>query len=149
MSTNRILVASAIAGALLMLPLSLSAQDIKGKLATAKSIKCTFPLMAVGTWGAQPDAKVKPASLVLQFDSIKADEGTAQLASSFGEYDIIVRYSEGYLHFIQSFLSGPLYTTTILEKKTSGGKLKAMHSRHEHTDVSLPGYTSSPEQYYG
>jgi hypothetical protein len=24
-----------------------------------------------------------------------------------------------------------------------------MHSRHEYTDVSLPGYTSSPEQYYG
>jgi hypothetical protein len=53
------------------------------------------------------------------------------------------------LHFIQSFLDGQLYTTTILEKRTAGGKFKAMHSRHEHTDISLPGFTSSPEQYYG
>ena len=56
---------------------------------------------------------------------------------------------DGYLHFIQSFLNGPLYTTTILEKKTPSGKYKAMHSRHEFTDFALPGFTSSPEQYYG
>ena len=72
-----------------------------------------------------------------------------QLKAVVGKYDIIVRYSAGYLHFIQSFLDGPLYTTTILEKKTAGGKLKAMHSRHEFTDFALPGITSSPEQYYG
>jgi len=106
--------------------------------------------MAVGTWGReQPEAKVKPADLVLQFEAVNADEGTAELKSGFGKYDIVVRYAGGYLHFIQSFLDGQLYATTILEKKTAGGKLKAMHSRHEYTDVSLPGYTSSPEQYYG
>jgi hypothetical protein len=124
--------------------------DLKGKLATVKSVKCTFPLMAVGTWGAtQPEAKVKPSTLVLEFEGINADEGTAQLKSNYGQYDITVRYAEGYLHFIQSFLNGPLYTTTILEKKTASGKLKAMHSRHEFTDFALTGYTSSPEQYYG
>jgi len=151
MSTNRILAALAIAGALLLVPCSLSAQDaVKGTLATATRIKCTFPLMTVGTWGReQPDAKVKPANLVLQFEAINADEGTAKLESGFGKYDINVRYAGGYLHFIQSFLDGPLYTTTVLEKKTAGGKLKAMHSRHEFTDIALPGYTSSPEQYYG
>ena len=132
-------------------PKTLSGQDaVKGKLATVKSIKCTFPLVAVGRWGGeQPEAKVNPAKLVLQFVEINADEGTARLEASVGAYDIIVRYSGGYLHFIQSFLDGPLYTTTILEKQTSGGKLKAMHSRHEYTDVTLPGFTSSPEQYYG
>jgi len=151
MPINRILSALAIIGTLLLGPCPLSAQNsAKGVLATAKSIKCTFPLMAVGTWGReQPEAKVKPADLVLQFEAVNADEGTAELKSGFGKYDIVVRYAGGYLHFIQSFLDGPLYTTTILEKKTAGGKLKAMHSRHEHTDVSLPGYTSSPEQYYG
>jgi hypothetical protein len=151
MPINRIIAVFATAGALLLGPWSLNAQNsAKGILAMAKSIKCTFPLMAVGTWGReQPEAKVKPADLVLQFDAVNADEGTAELKSGFGKYDIVVRYAGGYLHFIQSFLDGQLYTTTILEKKTAGGKLKAMHSRHEYTDVSLPGYTSSPEQYYG
>jgi hypothetical protein len=151
MSINRVLAGVTIAGVLLLLPASLKSQNaLKGKLAAAKSIKCTFPLVAVGTWTAkQAEANVKPANLSLQFTSINADEGTAQLEASVGQYDIIVRYAEGYLHFIQAFLNGPMYTTTILEKQTSSGKLKAMHSRHEFTDFALPGFTSSPEQYYG
>jgi len=109
--------------------------------------------MAVGTWGdKEPEVKVKPANRELQFDAINTDEGTAtstDLKAGYGKYDIIVRYAGGYLHFIQSFLDGPLYTTTILEKKTASGKFKAMHSRHEFTDFALTGFTSSPEQYYG
>ncbi len=139
-----------VSAALMLCSTLLWAQDAKGTLATAKSLKCTFPLMSSGTWGKeQPDAKTKPSNLVLQFDAINTDEGTAELLGGFGKYDIIVRYAGGYLHFIQSFLDGPLYTTTVIEKKTAGGKLKAMHSRHEYTDVSLPGFTSTPEQYYG
>ena len=150
MFINRALVNLVIFGALLLTPGVSSAQDGKGTLASVKSIKCTFPLMAVGTWGSEkPEAKVQPSSLILQFDSINADEGTAELKSDLGQYDIVVRYANGYLHFIQSFLDGQLYVTTVLEKKTAGGKLKAMHSRHEYTDFALPGFTSSPEQYYG
>ena len=151
MSINRVLVFFTVCGALIWAPGSLSAQDpLKGSLGKTTSLKCTFTLMSVGTWGKErPEAKIQPANLVLQFDAINTDEGTAELKAGFGKYDIIVRYAGGYLHFIQSFLDGQLYTTTILEKKTASGKLKAMHSRHEHTDVSLPGFTSSPEQYYG
>ena len=150
MFNNRALANLVIFGALLLSPGVSSAQDGKGTLASVKSIKCTFPLMAVGTWGREKtEAKVQSSSLILQFDSINADEGTAELKSDLGKYDIVVRYANGYLHFIQSFLDGQLYVTTVLEKKTAGGKLKAMHSRHEYTDFALPGYTSSPEQYYG
>ena len=150
MSINRNLSVLAISGVLLLFPQLSNGQAAKASLANVKSIKCTFPLMAVGTWGKEkPEAKVQPADLVLQFDAVNTDEGTAQLKSGLGQYDIVVRYANGYLHFIQSYLDGQLYITTVLEKKTASGKLKAMHSRHEHTDVSLPGYTSSPEQYYG
>jgi hypothetical protein len=151
MSINNRLAGFAIAGALLFAPSLFRAQDpAKGKLAAAKNLKCTFPLVAVGTWGAkEPEAKVKSANLVLQFVDINTDEGTARMDSSYGAYDITLRYAGGYLHFIQSFLDGQLYTTTVLEKQTNGGKLKAMHSRHEFTDFALPGFTSSPEQYYG
>ena len=119
-------------------------------LARASTIKCTFPLMVLSSLRDEPPkAEVKPSTLVLQFEDINADEGTAELKSGVGAYDIIVRYAQGYLNFIQSFREGPLYVTTVLEQKTSEGKLKAMHSRHEFTIVSLPGFTSSPEQYYG
>jgi len=135
-----------------VLPLSpLSAQSVvPGTLAKAKAIKCTFSVMTVATWGKEKaEVQVKPSNQVLEFEGINADEGTAELKSGYGKYDIIVRYAEGYLHFIQSFLNGPLYTTTIQEKLTAGGKFKAVHSRHEHTDINLPGFTSSPEQYIG
>lgn len=150
MSYNRWFTIAAAFTMFLLFPRPSSAQADKGVLAGVKSIKCTFPLMAIGTWGREkPEAKVQPANLVLQFDSIDAEGGTAALQSGLGQFDIVVRYANGYLHFIQSFLDGQLYVTTVLEKKTAGGKLKAMHSRHEYTDISLPGFTSSPEQYYG
>ena len=144
MSTKTFLIVIAVG---ILFPCSLRAQS---PLAKATRIKCTYNLMAVGTWGKeQTEAKTKPANITQEFENINTDEGTAELKATVGKYDIIVRYAEGYLHFIQAFLNGPLYTTTILDKKTPSGKLKAMHSRHEFTDFALPGITSSPEQYYG
>jgi hypothetical protein len=137
--------------AIILFPTVLPAQSA-GTLAKATRVRCTFSLMATGTWGKdQAEAKTKPTTLNLEFESINTDEGTAELKEQgkVGKYDIIVRYAQGYLHFIQAFYNGPLYTTTVLDKKTPAGKLKAMHSRHEFTDFALPGFTSSPEQYYG
>jgi hypothetical protein len=152
MSNKRTFAVSTIVGVFLLVP-SLSARTAalapQGTLASATSVKCTFSLMTVGVLGDKPDAKVKPATLVLEFVAVNADEGSAELKSGVGVYDIIVRYAQGYLNFIQSFRDGPLHTTTILDKKTAGGKFKAMHSRHEYTDFALPSFTSSPEQYYG
>jgi hypothetical protein len=153
MSMKRIFVGLAMFAAVALAPGSLNAQGTQqGPLAKVKSIRCTFPVMSVGTWGKdKPEVQVKPPTLKepLQFEGINIDEGTAELKSDYGKYDIIVRYTNGYLHFIQSFLDGRLYVTTILEKKTASGTFKAVHSRHEYTEVSLPGWTSSPEQYLG
>ena len=150
MRVKRNLASLTIAATLFAVP-ARSQDPAKGKLAMAKTIKCTFPLIVVGTWsGDQAKAEIKPAKLLLQFEDVNTDEGTARMEGALGgTYDITVRYAEGYLHFIQSFLNGPLYTTTVLEKKTADGNLKAMHSRHEFTDFALAGFTSSPEQYYG
>ena len=149
MSKNNILAVSVIMGIMLAVSSSLHAQVT---LAKATSIRCTFSLMTLSNLREEPPkAEVKPSTRVLQFDGINADEGTAQLKSESGggAYDIAVRYAQGYLNFIQSFREGPVYMTTVLDQKTRGGKLKAMHSRHEFTIVSLAGWTSSPEQYYG
>jgi hypothetical protein len=151
MSMKKILAVLAFCGVAALMPAALHAQSAPGPLANAKAIRCKFSVMSVGTWTKEKtEAQVKPSTTPeLEFFGINVDEGTAELKSSYGKYDIIVRYANGYLHFIQSFLDGHLYVTTILEKKTENGKLKAMHSRHEYTDVSLPGFTSRPEQHVG
>src|SRR5262245_34416407 len=76
----------------------------QGKTAVAKSLRCTFPLNATGNWKKEgpPEATVKPTALVLVFESIDTDEGTARLRSGSVGSDIVARLSGGYLHFIQS-----------------------------------------------
>jgi hypothetical protein len=122
----------------------------QGRLASAKALRCTFPRNAIGSWSTAggPSAVVKPSTLVLRFDSIDFDNGTAQLRTGKVASEMVVRMAEGYVHFMQVFRTGPLYTTTVFDKDANG-KLKAVHSRHEYFAVPLAGSTSSPEQYYG
>jgi len=122
----------------------------QGRLAAAKALRCTFARNATGSWSkaGAATAVVKPSTLVLRFDSIDLDDGTAQLRTGKVANEVVVKMAEGYVHFMQVFRTGPLYTTTVFDKDASG-KLKAVHSRHEYFVVPLAGSTSSPEQYYG
>ena len=136
----------------MLLLASVGATDAaQSRIANAKSLRCSFPRHAVGTWGKDgaPDATVQSTPLTLRFDSIDPDSGTAQLRSGTVGAEVTVRLAEGYLHFMQSFRTGPLYVTTVFDVGDKTGKLKAVHSRHEYFAVALPGATSSPEQYYG
>jgi hypothetical protein len=120
------------------------------RLAAAKSLDCVFTLVVTGTWNdGDPQADLKPTRMSIRFVSIDADEGTAVAVGGFGSSTIIVKSSVEALHFIQSFRDGPLYVTTVFDKVSHAGRLKAVHTRHEYADVSLPGFTSRPEQYYG
>jgi hypothetical protein len=121
------------------------------RIASVKALRCSFPRHAVGTWGKDgaPDVTVQSTPLVLRFDSIDPDSGTAQLRSGTVGSEVTVRLAEGYLHFMQVFRTGPLYITTVFDVGDKSGKFKAVHSRHEFFAVPLPGATSSPEQYYG
>ena len=121
------------------------------RIASVKALRCSFPRHAVGTWGKDgvPDVTAQSTPLVLRFDSIDPDGGTAQLRSGTVGSEITVRLAEGYLHFMQVFRTGPLYITTVFDVADTSGKFKAVHSRHEFFAVPLPGATSSPEQYYG
>jgi hypothetical protein len=123
----------------------------QGQAPAPKALRCTFALNTTATWNTQgeADAAVKPSKLVLRFDSINTDEGTAELRNGTVGTGITVQLAARNLHFVQSFRSGPLYVTTVFAQGSSGGKLKAVHSRHEYLKVPLDGATSSPEQYYG
>ena len=120
------------------------------RLAAAKALTCVFPALSVGDWKSGTAAvEAKPATLSLGFADIDTDEGTARVIGAFGPSDIVVRLSSGTLHFVQSFREGPLYVTTIFPYESRPGRLRAVHTRHEFTEVSLPGFTSRPEQYIG
>jgi hypothetical protein len=123
----------------------------QSRIASAKSLRCSFPRNATGTWtkDGMPEATVRSTALMLRFDSIEPDSGTAQLRNGSVGTEVTVRLAEGYLHFMQAFRTGPLYVTTVFDVGDKSGKLKAVHSRHEYFSVPLPGATSSPEQYYG
>jgi hypothetical protein len=128
-----------------------SSARAQGKAAAAKSLRCEFALSSVATWNAAgaAAAAVKPSKLVLRFESINPDEGTAELKDGTVASGITVQMAAKNLHFIQSFRSGPLYVTTVFDQENPNGTYKAVHSRHEFFKTPLEGSTSSPEQYYG
>lgn len=120
------------------------------RLAGASALKCTFTVQATGTWkGGESEASIKPAKLSVAFTAVDTQEGTAEAVGDAGKSHITVRLLGSYLHFMQLDPYGALYVTTVMDTETRGGKLQAVHTRHEYTPVSLPGLTSRPEQYYG
>jgi hypothetical protein len=149
-SLRPILYLAAVAGALVLAPSS-SLLRAQGKAVNAKSLRCIFSLNATGTWNKDDaaGAVINTSKLVLRFDSINTDEGTAELKSGSVGSGLTLQSAGGNLHFLQSFRSGSMHLTTVFDKETTGGKLKAVHSRHEYLNVPLDGSTSRPEQYYG
>ena len=121
--------------------------------ARAKALNCVFSVVATASWkNGEPVAEIKAAKLSMEFDTIEPQEGSARYAggdTNLAVSDIIAQLSGGSLHLLQTSRSGAVYITTVYPSESRGGKLKAVHARHEYTEVSLPGYTSRPEQYYG
>ncbi len=131
---------------------SLSAANAaaQGRLAGTTGLDCTFTVIATGTWtGGDAEASLDASTFSIQFELIDTDGATAEVVGPYGASSIIVRQTGDYLHLVQMFMVGPLYTTTVIDRETRDGKLMAVHTRHEYTDTSLPGFTSRPEQYYG
>jgi hypothetical protein len=125
-------------------------------LADVQRLKCTFTLLATGTWNKDvPSAEVTAATLSMQFDAIDTQEGSANVvdvsAASAGAPHITVRLLGDNLHFLAMNSSGSVYLTTVFwdREGRTGGRYKAVHTRHEFTQIRLTSFTSRPEQYYG
>ena len=123
----------------------------QNRLPAATELTCSFSLVATGTWtdDTTPSVELEASRLRFRFVEIDTDGATAAAEGAFGASHIITRLSGDYLHFVQMFRSGPLYTTTVINRETADGKLKAVHTRHEYNDFRLEGHTSRPETYYG
>jgi hypothetical protein len=125
-------------------------RELRALLQNALRADCRFTSVARGDWpAAEASFKSEPVSFHAVFFDIDVESGTAEAEGQFGASYIVVRYTDGYLHFMQTLNSGPIYLTTIFAEPSSDGRLKAVHTRHEYTQVSLPGYTSRPESYLG
>jgi hypothetical protein len=135
----------------ILVALASTPASAQAPLGAAKSLRCSFPRQATATWGkdGEPAAATRSSSLVLRFEAIDTEAGTAQLRNGAVGSDVTVRFAEGYMHFMQAFRTGPLYTTTVFTVAARGGMFKAVHSRHELFATPISGATSSPEQYYG
>ena len=125
-------------------------------LGNVQSLKCTFTLLATGTWdNSAPSAEVTPANLTMQFDAIDTQDGTASVsnvsATGGGTPNVTVRLLGDNLHILAMNSTGSVYLTSVFADRDSraGAKFKAAHTRHEFTQVRLAGFTSRPEQYYG
>ena len=135
-----------------------AAQD---RLAEVKSLSCSFPVIATGTWtNGDAEGRVGGSRLTVRFGAI--DTGAAavvidaglpitevEAVEPYGPSHLITRFTGDYLHFIQMFTAGALFTTTVINRETRDGKLMAVHTRHVYADVLDPAVTSRPEQYYG
>jgi len=123
---------------------------LQEQLRSATRIDCSFTQIATGDWdGESTQFDAEPVEFSAVFFDIDVESGTAEAEGRFGASYIIVRYAEGYLHFMQSLNSGPLYLTTVFAQPSANDRLKAVHTRHEYTQVRLPGFTSRPEIYLG
>jgi len=125
-------------------------------LSDVQRLKCTFTLLATGTWdNGVPSAEVTKAGLSMEFEAIDTQEGTANVGDvstlSAGAPHITVRLLNDNLHFLAMNSSGSVYLTTVFSDRDSraGGRFKAVHTRHEFTQIRLTSFTSRPEQYYG
>ncbi len=55
------------------------------------------------------------------------------------------------LHFLERSMLGSVNLTSVFADETPQGKLRAVRSRHEYLQMTVPGFVAEPtvSQYYG
>ena len=64
---------------------------------------------------------------------------------------VTVKLTGSNIHFIDMRAGGAVTLTTVFSQESKDKKLKAVHTRTDYLQMSLPGFVSEPEvaQYYG
>ena len=109
-----------------------SATRAELNLLTIKSLDCTFPVSAIGSWkGAEPTAQVSTdATVSATFDNIDTQDMIARLATGTKE-EVILQASRTSLHLVEIEEAGRVAITTVFARESAGGRLRAVHSRVE------------------
>ena len=136
-----------------LLPLSVQAQlnPLQDQLEQATRLECRFTVIGNAEWdGSAASIELSDTEFEVVFFDIDVEEGSAEVEGRYGGQSyIVVRYSTGYLHLMQMFGAGPLYVTSVIAQETTDGRMMAVQNRVEYSSVSLPGFTSRPENYVG
>ena len=126
------------------------------QLANVKSLTCTFPVAVAATWDketGEPNVAVrKSAVLTFKFDQIDTSESSARFVGPTAAPEHVVAQLSGWnLHFMDIRPSGSLSITTVFAQYTKEPKLKAVYTRTDYLQVSIPGFASQPDvsQRYG
>jgi hypothetical protein len=125
----------------------------KNPLALIKSLKCTFPVYAVGSWkNGEPQAQIKQAAqFSLTIDEIDTDSGSGRVTGTSGPVEVTALLTVSSLHFMERSVTGTLNVTTVFVSEGGAKKFRAVHSRHDYLPMSIPGFQSEPtvSQNYG
>jgi hypothetical protein len=125
----------------------------KNPLALIKSLKCTFPVYAVGSWkNGEPQAQIKQAAqFSLTIDQIDTDSGSGRVTGTSGPVEVTALLTVSSLHFMERSVTGTLNVTTVFVSEGGAKKFRAVHSRHDYLPMSIPGFVSEPtvSQNYG
>ena len=127
------------------------AQDPPNPLATAKALKCRFPVSSAGAWKeGQPVPNLRTQELNLDVKNINTQESTAEITGTAGTAFVSAVLSGWSLYFVETSV-GQLNVTTVFAQETAPKKLKAVHSRHEYLQMSVGRFVSEPSvsQSYG
>jgi hypothetical protein len=125
----------------------------KNPLALIKSLKCTFPVYAVGSWkNGEPAAQIRQAAqFSLTIDEIDTDSGSGRVTGTAGPVEVTALLTVSSLHFMERSVTGTLNITTVFVSEGGAKKFRAVHSRHDYLPMSIPGFQSEPtvSQNYG
>jgi hypothetical protein len=136
---------------LLQMPALLSAQSAEKKnpLDGITMLKCSFPVAVSGSWKDwTPKADLQQGPpLTLVIDEIDIDGGTARI----GTTHTTALLTQNSVHFMERTMAGSLTMITVLSQKSPKGTLRAVRSRHDYLQMSIPGFVAEPNvsQHYG
>lgn len=126
--------------------------EAEALLASAVSLKCTFPVSARTTWKAGVPEPVlrRIGSLTVEFREMKSDQGSAVLAAGRGGKDLTMVVDQRNRQFLDAG-GNRIALTTVLGEFSEGTKLKATHSVLAFVALELASFKAEPEvqQYWG
>jgi len=141
---HRVIVTAALFAAAVNGPLA-----AEESLTTIKGLKCTFPVYTAAVWEkGTPRAETKRADpLAVEVDEIDLDAGTARQ----GTASVTAILTASTLHVLERTMLGSLTVLSVFAEQTPRGTLRAVRSRHDYIQMSVPGFVAEPtvSQHYG
>jgi hypothetical protein len=128
---------------------SAQGSEKKNALASIRTLNCSFPVSATGSWKDwTPKAEVPQVpELTLVIDDIDIDGGTARI----GTTHTTALLTQNSVHFMERTMAGSLTMVSVFAQKSPKGTLRAVRSRHDYLQMAIPGFVAEPNvsQHYG